>query len=181
MSRWTVHAVDAESGSARIPAWRGTHRLFYAVNSLVAKDLWRRPVRATRAETVARTGRQARSSRLADVSPLTRLVNRMQIRTRVTDRAGNEGSSDVVLVQILGAVDGLTVWLPTADPVDDDALLQNGDLQLSDPLDLDQSPGTSQSGTRPWSPTRRRLLRGPSCRAPFSLAAGRCRRTSRCN
>ena len=95
MSRWTVHAVDAESASARIPAWRGTHRLSYAVSSLVAKDLWRRPVRATRAETVARTGRQARSSaRLADVSPLTRLVNRMQIRTRVTDRAGNEGSSD---------------------------------------------------------------------------------------
>jgi YD repeat-containing protein len=69
------------------------------------------------------------------------------MRARVTDLAGNEGSSAVSNVQVTSA----TGWsvagqVLTADPLDGLALEQLGDVHVAHALDLDQSPGTDQSG-----------------------------------
>ena len=75
-------------------------------------------------------------------------VGTVQLRARVTDRAGNQGTSAVstLLVQATGSAWALTDTTPQIDPLTGDAQLQRGNLTLQHSLDLDRSPGTAVSG-----------------------------------
>jgi RHS repeat-associated protein len=69
------------------------------------------------------------------------------VRARVLDLAGNQGTSTVQSVTI----NSVTSWSGSAtalsaDPEQGDWLMQLGDVSFSHALDLDQSPGTAQSG-----------------------------------
>jgi RHS repeat-associated protein len=69
------------------------------------------------------------------------------VRARVLDLAGNQGTSTVQSV----SVNSVTSWSGSAtalsaDPEQGDWLMQMGDNSFSHALDLDQSPGTAQSG-----------------------------------
>jgi YD repeat-containing protein len=70
------------------------------------------------------------------------------VRARVTDLAGNQATSSTQTIVVTGA----TAWsissaqVLTSDPLTGDATDQLGNVQASAPLDLDQSPGTAQSG-----------------------------------
>jgi RHS repeat-associated protein len=69
------------------------------------------------------------------------------VRARALDLAGNEGTSAAQSV----TVNALTSWSGaatalSADAVQGDWLMQLGDVSFSHALDLDQSPGTTQSG-----------------------------------
>jgi RHS repeat-associated protein len=70
------------------------------------------------------------------------------VRARVTDLAGNQGTSSTQDI----VVSSVTAWsiasaaVLTSDPLTGDSQDQLGDVPVSAPLDLDQSPGTSQSG-----------------------------------
>ncbi len=71
-----------------------------------------------------------------------------RVRARVTDTAGNEGTSNVATFTIgtVGSPWTLTdAVVRTSATVDGNPDLQLGDLQVSHPLDLDRSPGTGQS------------------------------------
>src|SRR5262249_41218397 len=70
------------------------------------------------------------------------------LRARVTDKAGNEGTSatSTMTVQSTGSAWTITDVTPLIDPRTGDALLQRGNLTLAHGLDLDQSPGTSVGG-----------------------------------
>jgi RHS repeat-associated protein len=68
-------------------------------------------------------------------------------QARVTDKAGNQGTS----LQMPFFINNNTSWAGTAyvldaDPTEGLWQPQLGDVSLSHPLDLDQSPGTSQGG-----------------------------------
>jgi RHS repeat-associated protein len=69
------------------------------------------------------------------------------MRARVSDLAGNQGTSATATVVVTSA----TAWSVTgqvlsADPLHGDAELLMADAQVSVPLDLDQNPGTALSG-----------------------------------
>jgi RHS repeat-associated protein len=76
------------------------------------------------------------------------------MRARITDLAGNQGTSATATLQVVSpgtngtpaAWTGATAQSPSADPVDGLAQQQLGDAQVSQSVDLDQSPGTVQSG-----------------------------------
>jgi RHS repeat-associated protein len=71
-----------------------------------------------------------------------------QLRARVTDRAGNQGTSAVQTLQV-GTVSSpwqLTARVLRVDPEAGQAQEQLGDVSVTHELDLDQSPGTEQSG-----------------------------------
>jgi RHS repeat-associated protein len=70
------------------------------------------------------------------------------MRARVTDLAGNQGTSATATLQLTAAGSpwSLTGQVLSADPLDGRPLEQLGDLQLSHAVDLDTSPGTSQGG-----------------------------------
>jgi RHS repeat-associated protein len=71
------------------------------------------------------------------------------MRARVTDLAGNQGTSATVTV----VVSSVTSWgtdtaqVLSADPQQGLAQQQLGDVKVQHALDLDQSPGTAQSGS----------------------------------
>jgi RHS repeat-associated protein len=71
------------------------------------------------------------------------------MRARVTDLAGNQGTSGTATV----VVSSVTSWgtdtaqVLSADPQQGLARQQLGDVQVRHALDLDQSPGTAQSGS----------------------------------
>jgi YD repeat-containing protein len=81
--------------------------------------------------------------------PTTLTVNNTYtLKAQVTDRAGNVGTSSGVNVQITTVSNP---WVPTAqqvasDPLDGQSGLQLGNVHVEHALDLDQSPGTVQSG-----------------------------------
>src|SRR5262249_17938949 len=66
----------------------------------------------------------------------------------VTDLSGTEGTSATVTMTVNAVSNAWTATgqVLTADPLDGQAREQLGDLQVSHAVDLDQSPGTSQSG-----------------------------------
>jgi RHS repeat-associated protein len=71
-----------------------------------------------------------------------------QFKAQVTDLAGNQATSTGASVSVTTVS---SPWVPTgqvlaSDPLTGQAEQQLGDLQLAAPLDLDQSPGTTQSG-----------------------------------
>jgi RHS repeat-associated protein len=71
-----------------------------------------------------------------------------QLKAQVTDLAGNQATSAGASVSVTSVS---SPWVPTgqvlsSDPLTGQAEQQLGDLQLASPLDLDQSPGTTQSG-----------------------------------
>ncbi len=71
-----------------------------------------------------------------------------RVRARVTDTAGNQGTSSAATFTITTAGSPWTLTdavIRTSELVDGNPDLQLGDLQISEPLDLDRSPGTSQS------------------------------------
>jgi RHS repeat-associated protein len=70
------------------------------------------------------------------------------IRARVTDLAGNQGTSATtsVVVSSVASPWVATADVLTADPLTGDWQTQLGDVSVSHPLDLDQSPGTGQGG-----------------------------------
>jgi YD repeat-containing protein len=67
---------------------------------------------------------------------------------RVTDLAGNQGTSATVTLSVTASSNAWTAsgQFLTVDPVDGMAFQQLGDLQLTHPIDLDTSPGASASG-----------------------------------
>jgi RHS repeat-associated protein len=71
------------------------------------------------------------------------------LRARVTDLAGNEGTSanSTVVVSTVASPWVATTLALAADPVTGDMTAQLGDVSVSHPLDLDQSPGTGQGGS----------------------------------
>ena len=71
------------------------------------------------------------------------------IRARVTDRAGNEGTSSTqsVTVPSVGSAWSITPALASTDALLGSGPLQTGNLNLQHPLDLDQSPGTTVGGS----------------------------------
>src|SRR5438045_3849969 len=73
----------------------------------------------------------------------------VRLRARVSDLAGNEGTSNTQTVQVLSSAAGYTISDLTAqvDPFEGDPLLQRGAVVLGEPLDLDQSPGTQVGGS----------------------------------
>src|SRR5262249_36797893 len=69
------------------------------------------------------------------------------MRARVTDKAGNQGTSSTVNLQVTSASGwAVTGQVLTSDPLDGQAQEQLGNVFLAHPLDLDRSPGTAQSG-----------------------------------
>jgi YD repeat-containing protein len=71
------------------------------------------------------------------------------VRARVSDLAGNQGSSAVQTLQVTTVTNPWHVTdarVLRADPEAGQPEQQLGDLTVSHPLDLDQSPGTGQSG-----------------------------------
>jgi hypothetical protein len=76
-------------------------------------------------------------------------VGTVKLRARVTDKAGNEGTSatSTMVVQSSGSGWTITDTTPQFDPFTGDPLLQRGNLTVSQPLDLDQSPGTTVGGS----------------------------------
>jgi RHS repeat-associated protein len=75
-------------------------------------------------------------------------VGTIGIRARVTDRAGNQATSSTSSLQVTttGSPWQMTATALTVDPSEGDALSQLGDASYVIPLDLDVSPGTSESG-----------------------------------
>ena len=71
-----------------------------------------------------------------------------RVRARVTDLAGNEGtsSSSTVTVSSVTAYSLASSQIRTSDPADGMSQLQLGNVQVTHPLDLDRSPGAAQSG-----------------------------------
>jgi RHS repeat-associated protein len=69
------------------------------------------------------------------------------LRARVTDLAGNEGTSATGTLQIMPEPQPwiLNVAAPSWNAADGQSLLMFGNLQISHPLDLDKSPGTGQA------------------------------------
>ncbi len=70
-----------------------------------------------------------------------------RVQAHVTDTAGNEGTSSAATFTITSAGSPWTLTdavIRTSAEGDGNPDLQLGDLQISEPLDLDQSPGTSQ-------------------------------------
>src|SRR5262249_24431879 len=76
----------------------------------------------------------------------------INIRTHVTDLAGNIGDSNVVSISIdsdaipWGPARGGTNGVVTMDMADGQVMQQMGGLRLTHALDLDRSPGSGQSG-----------------------------------
>src|SRR5262249_9740498 len=70
------------------------------------------------------------------------------MRARVTDLAGNQGTSSTQTVQVTAVSNAWqgSAQVLTSDPVDGQSLEQLGNVQVQHALNLDQSPGTSQSG-----------------------------------
>ncbi len=69
------------------------------------------------------------------------------MRARVSDRAGNQGTSATATVVVSSAASwSMTAQVLTADPQAGDALDQLGDVQRSHALDLDQSGGGQSGG-----------------------------------
>jgi RHS repeat-associated protein len=70
------------------------------------------------------------------------------MRARITDLAGNQGTSAVVTMTVNTVSNAWTATgqVLTADPLDGQAQEQLGDVQVSHAVDLDQSPGSGQSG-----------------------------------
>jgi len=70
------------------------------------------------------------------------------MRARVSDRAGNQGTSTTVSTQIIIVTNPWNTGgqVLTSDPFDGMSQDQLGNLQVTHALDLDQSPGTAQGG-----------------------------------
>jgi hypothetical protein len=71
-----------------------------------------------------------------------------RVRARVTDLAGNEGTSatDTFTVSSSGSSSITQAWVQDSDPLTGQPREALGNVQLNHALDLDRSPGTAQSG-----------------------------------
>src|SRR5262249_24516899 len=72
-----------------------------------------------------------------------------RVRARVTDLAGNEGTSasSTFTVSAVTAFSVLSALVRSSDPIDGLSMQQLGNVQLAHALDLDRSPGSGQSGS----------------------------------
>jgi RHS repeat-associated protein len=95
------------------------------------------------------TGTLTNGVALLTLSPALTSTGTVGIRARVSDLAGNEGTSITASVQVVSSGSGYTATDLTqqVDPFTGDPLLQRGNVTLSQPLDLDQSPGTADGGS----------------------------------
>jgi hypothetical protein len=96
-------------------------------------------------ETAYTTSTLTSGSATFSVQPDLTVGTTVRMRARVTDLAGNEGTSLSKSVEITPATVSLTNDYRTVDPLSGRFLPQVGTLVVSHPLDLDRSPGTGQS------------------------------------
>ncbi len=68
------------------------------------------------------------------------------LEARVTDLAGNQGTSPSPTLFVVDPSWSGTAYVLDADPTEGNWQAQLGDVSLSHPLDLDQSPGDDQAG-----------------------------------
>jgi YD repeat-containing protein len=90
------------------------------------------------------TGTLVNGSALFTLAPAL-AVGTVKVRARVSDLAGNEGTSatSTLQVQSSGSAWTLTDLTPQVDVNSGDPTFQRGDLTVSQVLDLNQSPGTA--------------------------------------
>ncbi|MBI1918883.1 MAG: SBBP repeat-containing protein [Planctomycetes bacterium] len=97
-------------------------------------------------ETGYTTGTMTDGLALITISPPLS-IGTVRLRARVSDKAGNEGQSAVKSLTVQSTT-GSPIFNLTqqVDPFTGDPVFQRGDLVITQPLDLDLSPGTAVSG-----------------------------------